>query len=327
MTFWNNQISPDTEPMKALLKRDEFVDGTRQNDDGSVRKIPFKLYYPADQHDKKMPLLLWSHGYGGNRDGASFLSRFIASHGYIILHMTHHGTDSSLWEGKGGHPWDILRKTRISRTTTLNRFRDVPYVLNSVLDWAAQFPEIANSIDMDNIGMSGHSFGSLSTQVAAGQLFLDSEEKLASLNEDRLKAGILYSPVPVANHLLEKAVDMGETNIYESIKIPLLHMTGTDDASPIGDMPYTHRLPVYEDTGCKEKYLLVKQDADHMIYNGTRGKLDKNPNRAKHEEIIKIMSLAFWDAKLKGDEAAQDWLIGNGAQNYLGADATFEAKS
>lgn len=314
---WNDNIPEDEGPHKAILKRGEFTDESRQNEDGSIRVVPYKIYHPSEAGEEKFPLIIWSHGFGGNRDGAGFISRYIASHGYVIAHLTHHGTDSSLWEGKDGHPWDILRQTKVTRPTTVNRFKDIPFFLDELKRWAEDNPDIGAMIDFENIGMSGHSFGALSTQVAAGQLFADENEELQSLRDDRIKAGILYSPVPVADHLLDKIKDLGETNIYDTIDIPLLHMTGTADDAPIGGADYTHRLKVFDKTGHDEKYLLIKDGGDHMVYNGTRGKLDKNPLREKHEDMIRVLSLAFWDAQLKGDRAAQEWLE-RGAHDYLG---------
>lgn len=69
---------------------------------------------------------------GGTRDGAGFIARFLAAHDYVLLHIQHDGTDSSLWMGKEGHPWDIIRQTKITRGTTLNRFRDVKFVLDNL---------------------------------------------------------------------------------------------------------------------------------------------------------------------------------------------------
>lgn len=314
---WNDTIPSEEGPHKVILKRGEFTDETRHNEDGSVRVVPFKIYHPAEADGETFPIIIWSHGFGGNRDGAGFISRYVASHGYVIVHITHHGTDSSLWEGKEGHPWDILRQTKVTRPTTVNRFKDIPFVLDSLKTWADDNADIGAMMDFDHIGMSGHSFGALSTQVAAGQLFADENEELQSMRDERIKAGILYSPVPVADHLLDKIKDLDGTNIYNTIDIPLMHMTGTDDDAPIGGADYTHRLKVFDDSGHGEKYLLVKDGGDHMVYNGTRGKLDKNPLREKHEDIIRVMSLAFWDAKLKGDESAHQWLL-NDAHNYLG---------
>lgn len=312
--FWNDEIDPGNEPAKVLLKRGEFVDHAREG-----RVVPYKIYHPVDHNWEILPLIIWSHGFGGSRDGGSFLSRFLASHGYVVAHLTHHGTDSSLWEGKEGHPWDILRKAKVSREITLARFYDVPFALDQIHIWADENPDIGELIDFQNIGMSGHSFGALTTQVVAGMYIPDQNENLIRIKEDRFKAGILYSPVPIA-HLSDEPPE----KLYGSIDIPLLHMTGTDDDSPLEGFDYDHRLIVHDHTEHPEKYLLVKKDGDHMVYNGTRGKLNANPNRERHEELVKIGALAFWEAQLKNEEKARAWLTNEGFATYIGADGEFK---
>ena len=291
-------------PYKVLLKKGEFVDAGRGD-----RVVPYKIYHPVDHDLQSMPVIIWSHGFGGNRDGAGFLSRFLAGQGYTIVHLTHHGTDSSLWEGKDGHPWDILRKAVVSRETTLDRFKDVPFVLDQLPEWAAENHEIGQYMDFDNIGMSGHSFGAMTTQVMAGQMFPDENGKLISMKEPRFKAGILYSPVPI-RHLVNEEP---EVHIYGPIDIPLLHMTGTEDESPLEGFGYERRLVVHDYTAHPEKYLLVKEGGDHMVYNGTRGKLGDNDLREAHEEQIKTAALSFWDAMLKDDEGARRFI----EENYV----------
>ena len=101
---------------------------------------------------KPCPIIVWSHGLGGSVDGAAFLSRYIASHGYVIVHVQHYGTDSSLWEGKDGHPWDIIRDTKISRAATLNRYKDIPFALDQLSGWLDQYPEIKEIADLSTIG-------------------------------------------------------------------------------------------------------------------------------------------------------------------------------
>lgn len=304
---WSPDIDPNNEPFKILLKKGEFHDASRNRD------VPYKIYFPVDHGLEKMPVIIWSHGFGGNRDGASFISRFVSSHGYVIVHLTHHGTDSSLWEGKDGHPWDILKNTKVPRATTLDRMYDVPFVLDQLSGWADENPDVGAHMDLENLGMSGHSFGAMTTQVMAGMVFPKNEKDelrssdLVSLREDRFKAGILYSPVPIA-HLS----DALPSELYGPIAIPLFHMTGTEDDSPIEGFGYAHRLVVHEHSGHPEKYLQVLEGGDHMVYNGTRGKLAKNDLRDQHEEEIKLASLGYWDYHLKNDEKAKAWLEAQG---------------
>ena len=301
--IWTPENVLDCEPYKVLLKRGEFTDRNRAD-----RPVPYKIYYPADYDEAvKAPVILWSHGFGGNRDGASFISRYIASFGYVVVHMTHLGTDSSLWEGKEGHPWDILRKAEISRETTLDRMYDVPFVLDQLPIWAKENQGIGQIMDLGNIGMSGHSFGAMTTQVMAGMRFPGEKDDLSDFSDKRIKAGILYSPVPIG-HITDEAPEL----IYGPISIPLLHMTGTKDDSPLEGFDYTYRLVVHEHSKNPEQYLHVLEDGDHMIYNGTRGKLGANLNRDAHEEEIMVKSLAFWEGYLKDQDYALEYLKAQG---------------
>ncbi len=297
MTLWTPDISLQ-EPHRVLLKRGEFIDDSR---DGRV--VPFKIYHPVDHGQGKLPVIIWSHGFGGNRDGASFISRFLAGQGYIIVHITHHGTDSSLWEGKPGHPWDILRQVKISRETTLDRMYDVPFALDQLEVWANENPEVGNDMDFSRMGMSGHSFGAMTTQVMAGMKFPDKDGGLLDISDDRFSCGILYSPVPI-RHI----TDADPKAVYSSIDIPLFHMTGTDDSSPLEDFGYERRLIIKEHAGNPDQYVQILEDGDHMVYNGTRGKLADNPKRDAHEKLILDGAYAFWQAYLKDDAQAKAWL-------------------
>jgi len=309
--FWRDDVSLESEPSKVMIVRHQFADSSRDN-----RPVKIKVYNPADRTDGPFPVIIWSHGLGGSVDGAAFLARFLCSHGYIIVNVQHHGTDSSLWEGKEGHPWDIIRSQTIERSATLNRFHDVPFVLDQL---PAYFEENNINADLSCVGMSGHSFGALTTQVMGGMLFPDQDGVLQKYSDARVKAGILYSPGPIA-HL---GVDAPE-DIYGAIDIPLFHMTGTQDDSPVENWDYTKRLVVFENSTRAEKHLLIMKDGDHMVFNGSRGKLGVNPNKDKHEGIIKIAALAYWDRMLKEDDSANKWFTGGGLSGWLGNEGMLE---
>lgn len=312
---WTTDIDPDHEPHKVMIERDSLIDTTRNN-----REVKIKVYYPVNHNMNNLPVIFWSHGLGGSADGAAFLSRFLASNGYIMVHVQHQGTDISIWEGKKGHPWDIIRNTHISRDMTLNRFADIPFILNNLNNWMKKHEPIKTHVDIKNLGMSGHSFGALTTQVMAGMSFPDQNENLLDLYDDRFKAGILYSPGSI-----EHLGDINPDEVYQNIKLPLFHMTGTQDGSPLSELGYEMRLAVYENSNT-EKHLLVLKDGDHMIFAGSRGKLGHNKNRKTHESIIKIASLAFWDMKLKNCPKAKTWLTQGGFKGYLNGNATYDFK-
>ncbi len=295
-------VIPYPDPYRVLLRRGEFVDSSRDD-----RVVPYKIYYPVEHGLKKMPLIIWSHGFGGSRDGASFISRFIAGQGYIVMHVTHKGTDSSLWEGKGGHPWDVLSKIKITSELILERTRDIPFVLDCFDLLLDKMPEIVRYIDREHIGMSGHSLGALVTQAMVGMKLPDGKCGLVDMCDERFSCAIAYSPVPITT-----LSDAEPEAIYGSINRPMLHMTGTQDNSPLTkEVDYKSRLLVREYAGYPEQYLQILEGGDHMIYNGTRGKLARNPLREEHEALILDAVYAFWQAYLKGDVQAKEWLKDN----------------
>jgi dienelactone hydrolase len=312
MTFWSRHVSARPTEAGVAIDKGEWIDSARQG-----RAVPYKIYRPLDISGGPFPVVVWSHGLGGSRDGAGFISRYLASYGYVVVHIQHEGTDSGLWEGKPGHPWDVIRAARIPRKATLQRFRDVPFALCELEKMAAENAALAGVMDLSRLGMSGHSFGALTTQIMAGQR-RGRGARLYSLHEPKFRAGILYSPVPQRNKKGESA----ET-LYGSIKIPLLVMTGTNDDSPLEKSGYEDRLEVFEHSGGPEQHLLILEDGDHMVYSGSRGQLGKNPKRDIHEEIICVLSLAFWEAYLKGDNAAKHWLSGGGVDGFLREEARY----
>ncbi|MBI4030125.1 MAG: hypothetical protein HY370_00455 [Proteobacteria bacterium] len=305
---------PGHEPHKIMIKRGAFTDAARCG-----RSVPYKIYYPVAHNLGTLPVIIWSHGLGGTADGAAFLGRFVSSHGYVVVNIQHAGTDSSIWEGKPGHPWDVIRATPITRENTVNRFLDVPFALDALPKWRDETPEIGEHMDLSRLGMSGHSFGALTTQVLCGQAFPAADGRLESFRDGRFSAAIAYSPIPA--HDGATGAGRSPDDIYGGINIPMLHMTGTDDVSPLGGVTATQREEPFRHAGAGSQRLVVLEGGDHMVFAGSRGKLGEHPLRARHEEIVKIISLAFWDACLRGDPAAEEWLEGARVRDFCGGDA------
>lgn len=314
MSWFKSQADSDKD-YNVRMNRGVFIDDRRRG-----REVPYKIYYPSGYEGDPLPLIIWSHGLGGSCDGAGFIGRHMAAKAYIVLHITHDGTDSSLWEGKPGHPWDVIRSSHISRKVTLERFKDVPFVLDQIFDGHDFGENVSSIIDTDRIGMSGHSFGAITTQVMAGQM-LGKRQRKYRLFEDRFKAAIAYCPSPTYNH------DECHDEVYGSISMPVFYMTGTKDDSPVSHFDYTYRLPIYQSARGDDQHLIVIDEADHMVFAGSRGKLGAHPLRSIHEDIIKISSHAFWDAYLKDDAAAFEWLTGNGYQSYLDGQGQYENRN
>lgn len=299
-------------PYPVTIQKLDFIDPARNN-----RQVPIKIYTPQT-HEPHLPTIIWSHGLGGSRDGAAFLARYLAEQGFILVHVTHRGTDTTLWEGKDGHPWDVIRATTITRKATLQRFQDIPFVMNELV--RRQHEEPFHHIDFSRLGMSGHSFGAVTTQVMAGQQ-LGRGKRFYSLKDHRFKCGIAYSLGPTYNH------DQNPQDIYGTISIPMLYMTGTLDDSPLNGRGYEERLPIYEHASGTDQHLLVLNEGDHMVFAGSRGGLKDTPKRAVHEGIIQKVSLAFWQAYLNDQPDAKDWLHGSGITQMLQDEALWSTRN
>lgn len=258
-----------------------------------------------------LPLIIWSHGLGGTRDGAGFLARFIAAQGYAHLHIQHDGTDDSLWRDQPDlHPWDAVRQAMpLSWEVVKNRYLDIPFLVETLQSSKAFDADIMARLDLSRMGLCGHSFGALSTQVAAGQWVGVSDAEKEQIICDAFQCGILYSPSPNIR------LSISDAEIYGDFRFPLLFMTGTKDDSPLKEFDYTDRVAIFDHAGGEGHALMVMQGADHMVYNGSRGQLEAYDGIEEHQRQICQASLAWWNAHLKDDQKAQKWLDDGGLFN------------
>lgn len=98
------------------------------------------------------PLIVLSHGTGGNRFNQYYLGEALAAEGYIVAAIEHPG-DRTFDNGDFGTAKNLY-----------NRPRDVSAVLDALLADASLAPHIAPA----RIGVMGHSAGGFTAIVAAG---------------------------------------------------------------------------------------------------------------------------------------------------------------
>lgn len=269
------------------------------------REIPWRVYQPEGATGC-CPLIVFSHGLGGTRDGYAYLGRAWAAHGYVSLHLQHHGSDDAVWRG-AKDPLQSMKKAVLDAGAAVDRVRDVSFALDQLL----REPAFAGRVDTNRIGIAGHSFGSWTVLAAAGQKLGPLGSRLA---DPRLKAGLaMSSPVPRRM----------EGDTYRAIRMPILHMTGTEDKSPVSDTtPAQRRIP-YDRISAPGQFLVTFNGGDHMIFSG-RARSQADPRDARFQELITLGSLAFWDAFLRDDAEAKTWLEKDGYTRALGSSAAFE---
>ena len=83
-------------------------------------------------------------------------------------------------------------KKAINLENFLLRVKDVPAVLDQLQRWNKQNGHaLYGRLDMEHVGMSGHSFGAITTQAVSGQTLPGGK---AIFTDPRIKAAIIFSP-------------------------------------------------------------------------------------------------------------------------------------
>jgi len=254
-----------------------------------------------------MPVILFSHGLGGSRNGPRFLERRWTERGYVTVFLQHPGSDEAVWRDTPRA--DRLAALRAAATPAqlLHRMGDVVAVLDALAAWqrSGEHRPLDERMDLGRIGMAGHSFGALTTQAVAGQRM--PAVLPGTWPDPRIKAALVMSPSAPASMPADEA--------FGRVAIPWMLMTGTHDFSPIGPPP--NRRGVFPALPPGGKYELVLDQAEHSVFGdaGLPGEsLPRNPN---HPRAILALSTAFWDSTLRGDPAAAAWLDGDGPAAVL----------
>jgi predicted dienelactone hydrolase len=271
------------------------------------RDIPLRIYLPTNTAPE--PVVLFSHGLGGSREGSVFLGEQWAARGYVAVFVQHPGSDDSVWKNV---PM-LERMKALNQAASLDNFllrvQDIPAVLDQLEIWNAdKTNSLAGRLDMKKVGMSGHSFGAVTTEAVSGEVFPLSGQKLT---DPRIKAAIAFSPSSPKTGSTAKA--------FGSVKIPWMLMTGTKDVAPIGNEDVASRLKVYPALTDAPKYEVVLFNAEHSVFTDRALPGDQEPRNPNHHRVILALSTAFWDAYLRGDADALAWLNSSGPRSVMEA--------
>ncbi|WP_166830724.1 alpha/beta hydrolase family protein [Thalassoroseus pseudoceratinae] len=262
------------------------------------RTVPIKVYH--SNSERPQPVILFSHGLGGSRENNPYLGNYWAANGYVAVFMQHPGSDDDVWKSaKLGKRFQAL-KAAASTQTALLRFADIPFVIDQLEIWNAKSGHPLNGkLDLEHIGMSGHSYGAVTTLAVAGRKFPFNQ----NFAETRIDAFLAMSPQP------GKGTQTAKT--FGHLTQPILCMTGTKDGSPIDPTlkPATRR-EVYTSLPAGDKYQLVLHDAEHSAF-GEGGRLLRRRQHPEHHPAIQQISLHFWNAYLKDNAKSRKWLQSN----------------
>ena len=284
------------------------------NDTRRQRAIPVLVHFPPQK--SPAPVVLFSHGLGGSREGNTCLGQHWAARGYMAVFVQHPGSDTSVWQDKPLRERMPAMKQAASPRNFLLRVKDIPAVLDQLERWnASDGHALAGRLDLKRVGMSGHSFGAVTTQAVSGQRTAYGR---SMFTDARIDAAVVMSPSSPHRGTPQAA--------FGKVSLPWMLMTGTRDIAPIGNADLNSRLAVFPALPPGDKYELVLHGAEHSAFTDRPLPGDREPRNPNHSRAILALSTAFWDAYLRNDEAARNWLRGDGPQSVLEGSDTWQSK-
>lgn len=306
-------LLPAYDPLAIDKDKPETKDFTIKDEKRS-REIPIRVYLPKDK--APAPVVLFSHGLGGNREGSAYLGVHWAARGYVAVFLQHPGSDDSVWKDVPLAQRMAAMQKAAGVQNFLLRVKDVPVALDQLEAWNASTDHpLSGRLDLKRIGMSGHSFGAVTTQAVSGQSVL----RGTGFTDSRIKAAVIMSPSAPRSGGDPKAA-------FSAVKIPWLLMTGTNDTAPIGDIDMKARLAVFPALSEGNKYELVLHKAEHSAFTDRALPGDKEKRNPNHHRSILALTTAFWDAYLRDDKEANAWLNGEGPRKILEKEDQWQKK-
>lgn len=227
---------------------------------------------PLLQSERKLPLVVVSHGYTGYRTLMFYLGEHLASHGYIVAAIDH--TDSTNAEV------DVVNAPAAGFPSTLyHRSRDQQFTLDYL---TSQATFLSAQIDTERAGLIGYSMGAygavntiggcyqFSDAAIAGFLGSGDSQQIAAIAKlYNSCAGGQYQNIKVDKKWRAAVAiapwgsqhDAFDAEAVAEINVPVLYIAGEHD--DVSD--YRSIKKLFETTGGKHSYLLTYNSARHNI--------------------------------------------------------------
>jgi serine/threonine protein kinase/alpha-beta hydrolase superfamily lysophospholipase len=248
------------------------------HDSDRNREIPLKIYYPG-HISGSLPLIVFSHGYGGTRDGYEYLGRGWADAGYIVIFPTHVGSDSDAL-GQAG-----LRAASDPATALemqKQRAADIHFILSSLKLIDQQVRDIHGKINNKQIGIAGHSMGAGTALLVAGAMAAPAKGAAQSFRDKHVRAVIAMSPQGPGEEGFDE-------HSWDHVTLPAMTMSGTKDRGIVGQPAEWRTLP-FQHMPAGNKYQVIVNGADHLTF----------AVGGRFRGCILQETIAFWNAYLQG---------------------------
>jgi predicted dienelactone hydrolase len=284
------------------------------------RRVPVKVHIPSGAGP--YPVIVISHGAGGNWDTHYAQAQHLASHGYAVFCVEHVGSNTERLKSGFRLMENLNRMTRDSNEV-LGRPKDVSFVLDQATKWNNSHDQLKGRLDLNRIGMMGHSFGAYTTMVICGMRpALDWLEPAVApgkgigpdLSDARIACGIALSPQG-ANEpfFIEQSM--------ASLGKPLMGISGTEDKQQGGLAPMTRyeSFSYWPENRGKNKFVWLS-NANHLDFTDSTGGEQqgmRSANRNDVQRVVRAASLIFLNSHLRKENSSNEDLTTSVLEKYL----------
>lgn len=295
------------------------------------RRIPITVHIPAT--GGPYPIIIVSHGAGGNWDTHYAQAQHLASHGYAVLCLEHVGSSTERLKS-GIRFMDNINKMIRDANEVLGRPKDVTFAIDRAIEWNKSHEKLKGRLDSKHIGVMGHSFGAYTTMVICGMRpALDWLEPPVApgkglgpnLRDTRVTCGVALSPQGA-----DEPFFLNDS--FATLSVPLMGISGTEDKQQ-GGLPATNRynaFALWPEKQGQNKFVWLA-NAHHLDFTDSTGAKQqglRSSNREDVQPLVRAATLLFFNAHLKADTSAAETLTTHSLQKYLrGAVNSVEVRS
>jgi predicted dienelactone hydrolase len=145
-------VDGDDRPLDTTIWYPTQAPGTEDRNLGGTLDAPLAKGGP-------FPLIAFSHGSGGEPNQSRYLVQYLASHGFVVVAPPHPDSRASECGLSCGLP----------ASSTMNRPHEIMAAVDFVLAENDQADALLEgAVDEARIGMTGHSYGGLTTLLVMG---------------------------------------------------------------------------------------------------------------------------------------------------------------
>ena len=263
------------------------IHDTKRNKD-----IELSIEYPT--RNGPYPVVIFSPEYGGSRSSYVGLSAFWASHGIVVIKVSHadagvlrevlrkraeerlsaaeaertrgrgrgRGTQPAPTQQPGPFRPDPTEEWQAQTPADWkNRAADISFVIDSLPHLVEQYPEIKERVDASKVGVGGHGYGAF-TALLIGGVKTFSNGVATSYADPRAKSIVAMSPPgPTPTRGLTE-------ESFKTLMVPALFLTGTRDYGATEAEDPAWRKKAYDLSPPPDQWFVSIAGAGHLAFTG-----------------------------------------------------------